>query len=190
MERLEQEIDELMKKKGFSSSRMTDEEFIGAIEEKADATIPRVVSKAIYQVMQEVYKQDMKRIGRGERCLFFGNMHKEPCSENTNIIEMLYKASMNIELKFACSDCSKCQHYRKIKWWQRLVAFTGQPLILMEIVIIMLGICILAAAILSPEVRIATIAFWFMIFLATRIHNFYLHGQVNKLKAKNLLTIL
>lgn len=189
MGRLEQEIAELMKKKGFSSSRMSDEEFVEAVRQKTGNAIPRLVSEAVNQVMQEVYKQDMKRIGRGEQCRHFGNMYSKPCSDVPHTIEMQYQASMDINVTWGAGDCAKCTQFRPRTWRQRLNSSLKVTYILQAFVVISATFA-LVATILSPEVRIVTLVTWYALAMFFLWYNSWLFRQLLEQRRKNLLTNL
>lgn len=189
MGRLEQEIAELMKKKGFSSSRMTDEEFVEAVKEKTGELIPKLVSTAVNQVMQEVHKGDMKRIGKGEQCRYFGNMYGKPCSDVPHSIEVQYQASMDINVIWGTSDCAKCTQFRPLTWRQRLKP-TSKITFLWEAALSIVSTFALVATILSGEVRIASLVVWYGMAMFFLWYNSWLLRQMLRERSKNLLTNL
>ena len=156
---MEQEVEEILKKKGIAPPGMTQEQFVKKFYERLLETIPLILQKTAVEIIDDIIAEEMKRIGRDKPCKFWRSGRKCIITERP-------------------PDCQDCTKYKPRSRWWRLVCMPE----LWEVGVIGAALASLVTAIFVKEISIYVLFFWFGIVLASRLHNYWLYRKFRKLK--------
>jgi len=153
------EVEDILKGKGVPPPGMTKEQFFEKLHERIEKAVPLAVEKTITQIANEITREEMKQIGRGEPCKFLGEKSGKHCIKPAN--------------------CHDCPNYKSARW-QRLLRLPES----LEFLIVALAVASLVLGIFIKEVSLFVLCLYFGVVLISRLHNYWLCRQLRKCLAR------
>lgn len=157
---IEQDIEEILKKKGIAPPGMTEEQFVEKFYNRLVEMIPLMLEKTAIKIIDEIMDEEMKRIGRDEPCRFWRRG----------------RGCISPEKPPNCRDCTS---YKPRSRWRRLVRLPE----FWEAAVIGAALASFVAVMFAGEISIFVLCFWFGLVVISRLHNYWIYRQLRKLKA-------
>jgi len=143
---IELEVEKILKEQGIAPPSMSQEEFMRRLGEKLATVVPEKLLGVVRTASHEIVAEEMKRLGRDEPCKFYQG---QKCVRGLD-----------------ASQCIECLSYKPKREWGKWFLRRPEK---WEWVVIGVGTLALVLAIISPELRLWVVIFWFIMFVVSRL---------------------
>lgn len=165
---IEAEVEKILKEEGIAPPAMSQKEFMQRLGEKIATLVPQKLVEVVKTASGEIIGEEMKRLGRDAACKFYQGPRK--CAKGLDTSQ--------------CLECLSYQPKReRWKWLHNL--YRGYPE-RWEWGLIGVGTLAWAAAIISPELRLWVVIFWFIMFIVSRLQVIFMWKLVRTLNRGTL----
>lgn len=153
---IQQQLDELLEKKGVTPPHLTKAEFEEKFFWKLQAALPGVMEETVRKISREIADEEFARIGRRELCRHALNKSEKHCSRP--------------------ADCFSCPNYKPLPGWRR---WLRQPKTFDILFIAMVTLSFIGAM-LQPQVSRLVLAAWFVTMIVVAWRSHVLQKMLNK----------
>jgi len=153
---MENQIEEILRRKGVTPRRLSEQEFIEKLGQRMVKILPVVTE----QIMDSIIDEELIRLGRSQGCRYWKT--KRGCAKGWDD-----------------PNCVDCDAYQPRRWWQQAPGakfnYAAEGFII--------GVCVFAGiiAFLSPQLVLPVVCLWLVTVIVSRIQILYLHRLLRRM---------